>query len=276
MECVTDWVQLWRELVEVQSSEHATEPHGADRWAKKAKTFDASVNRRWAKPDASRDFVIATLDAAPGSTLLDIGAGTGTWAILLASHAKQVTAVEPSPAMREAMQANIDGEGVRNIQIVADSWPGAAVEPHDFTFCSHAMYACPDLPAFIRATAAATRRTCFLILRAPNMDGIMAEAARHLWGHPYDSPNFQVAYNVLLQMGILPNVQMEQSGTWSAWTSPSLEDALADTKRRLGVKSGEHDPFLMDLLNRRLTREEDRYVWPRAMRSALVYWNANS
>ncbi len=275
MERVTDWVQLWRELVEVQSAGHGDEPHGADRWAKKAKTHDASVNRRWAKPDSTRDFIVAQLDAAPGSTLLDIGAGTGSWAVLLASHAQKVTAVEPSPAMREAMQANIESQSTTNVEIVPAEWPGAPVEPHDFSLCSHAMYACPDLPAFIRAMVQVTRRTCLLVLRAPAADGIMAEAALHLWGHPYDSPNFQVAYNVLLQMGILPNVRMETAGMWSAWKSASIEDALTDTKRRLGESSGEHDAYLTDLLERRLTREDDHYVWPPAMRSALVYWDTH-
>lgn len=95
-----------------------------------------------------------------------------------------------------------------------------------------------------------------------------------VWGHPYDSPNFQVAYNVLLQMGIYPNVLMENGGLWTPWKNASIEEALAEVKHRLGLgPSGEHDEFMIDLLRRRLILEDGQYVWPRSVRSALIYWD---
>ena len=102
----------------------------------------------------------------------------------------------------------------------------------------------------------------------------MAEAARRVWGHPHDSPNFQVAYNVLLELGIRPNVLFEAAGHWEPWASASLEVALAEVKKRLLLTSDEHDAYLSDLLARRLTEENRALVWPRDMRSALVYWQA--
>ena len=38
------------------------------------------------------------------TTVLDIGAGTGSWTILLARQARQVTAVDPSPGMLEVLR----------------------------------------------------------------------------------------------------------------------------------------------------------------------------
>ncbi len=268
MERSTDWVRLWRELVEAQSPEpeHGGKPKGSDR----------VVGRHWAKPDSIQDYIFSQLDAMPGSTLLDIGAGTGIWAIRFSPHVRQITAVERAPAMIEAMQANLAGAGLTNVEIVHGTWPEVEVAPHDLVFCSHGMYGSPDLPAFIRRMEQATRRTCFLILRAPTPDGVMAQAAMRIWGHPYDSPNFQVCYNALLQMGIFPNVLMADAGMWSPWKNASLEEALAETKRRFGIAgTSEHDKFLMDLLRRNLTLEEGKYVWPRSVRSALVYWNTD-
>ena len=100
-----------------------------------------------------------------------------------------------------------------------------------------------------------------------------------VWGHPHDSPNFQVGYNALLQMGLFPNVLMEDTGLWDARTNDSMEEALADVKRRLDlwdVEDSEHDAFLEDLLRRRLTLQDGRYVWPPGVRSALVYWDVES
>jgi hypothetical protein len=135
------------------------------------------------------------------------------------------------------------------------------------------MYGYPDLPAFLRRMMAVTRRTCFLGFRAPTQDGLMAQAARRIWGHDYDSANFQIAYNVLLQMDICANVLMEDSGLWEPWTSPTIEDALTDIKRRFGLgENSEYDEWLTDLLRHNLTFVEDHYVWPRGVRSALVWW----
>lgn len=263
MERVTDWAQLWSDLVRVQTPEREK-----DFWKEK------SNRRRWAKPDSSRDFIVAQLEAAPGSTLLDIGAGTGKWSILLSRYARQVTAIDPSPTMLQAMQENLQSEAVTNVRVIAGAWPEMTVEPHDFSLCSHAMYGSADLPAFIRRMVQVTRRLCFLVLRAPTIDGIMAGAAMRVWGHPYDSPNFQVAYNVLLQMGIYPNVLMENGGLWTPWKNASIEEALAEVKHRLGLgPSGEHDEFMIDLLRRRLILEDGQYVWPRSVRSALIYWD---
>jgi 2-polyprenyl-3-methyl-5-hydroxy-6-metoxy-1,4-benzoquinol methylase len=273
MEKITDWNALWRELVEVKiRSRKAKGVHrSTDVWADRAVGFKEGVKRRWAKPDSSREFILSHID--PGSTVLDVGAGTGDWAALLARRAGHVTAVEPSSAMIEVMKEALAAEAITNVSIVQGEWPDVSVEPHDYSLCSHAMYGALDLASFIKRMAACTRRTCFLLLRAPSIDGVRAEAAKKIWGQPLDSPNFTIAYNVMLQMGIYANVLLEDTGLWKPRTSPNLEVALADMKRFLGLEqSREHDDYLMDLLRRRLSWQDGLYVWPPEVRSVLVYW----
>jgi len=274
VEKMTDWITLWRELVEAQSKGWHKKADSDDHWHEKARGFDRLVKERWAAgPDSSREFVVAQLEAHPGSTVLDIGAGTGAWTVLMAHHARRVTVVEPSEAMIEVLKENLAAEGVANVEIVQGAWPEAEVEPHDFALCSHAMYGCPDFPAFVGQMVEATRRTCFLVLRAPIKGSVMVEAAMRVWGQPHDSPNFQVAYNALLQMGLFPNVLIEDTGLWDPWTHDSFEEALTETKRRLGLaEKSEHDEFLAELLGKRLVCENGQWVWPRSVRSALVYW----
>jgi SAM-dependent methyltransferase len=274
MQRVTDWVRLWRELVEARANRRSDQGRG-DAWRARARRFDKQIERRWEKPDSSRATIVSQVQAHPGATLLDIGAGTGAWTALLARYARRVTAVDPSPAMLEVLQHKLADEGIDNVDVVQGAWPEAQVEVHDFTLCSHAMYGAADFPAFVRRMEAVTRRTCYLLLRAPTPDGVMAEASMHIWGQPYDSPCFQVAYNALLQIGIFPHVLMEDTGLWEPWTHDSLEDALAEVKRRFGLpEASEHDGFLLDLLQRRLERADGQVVWPRGMRSALVFWDA--
>lgn len=280
MDRTIDWIGLWRELVEVHVgswSARFTEEGGEEKADKAiARSFDARVKERSKKRDSSRQAVIDALQAHPGSTLLDIGAGSGTWACRMAPYARCITALDASGAMIDLIQEKLEAEGIDNVRTLLGMWPDVAVEPHDFSLCSHAMYGSADLPAFVRRMMTVTRRTCFLVMRVPTPDGVMAEAARHIWGHPYDSPNFHVAYNALLQMGLFPNVLMEDSGLWPPRTNESLEEALSKVKRRLGLTgTTEHDDFLIDLLRRRLTWQDGHYVWPAGIRSALIYWNVD-
>ena len=276
MEQVTDWVGLWRELCEAQARSWQTDRTRGpeDAWRDKARAFAAGIAKRWSTPDSSRGTVAAWLDAHPGSSVVDVGAGTGAWAAFLAGHASRVTAVEPSPAMVEVMRETLLAAGAANVELVQAAWPDVALEPHDVSLCSQAMYGFADFPAFVRSLERVTRHHVFLVVRAPVMDGIMAEISQRVWGQPYDSPNFQVGYNALLQLGILPDVVMEDTGLWEPWSSASPGEAVAEVKRRFGLADPcEHDAFLRDLMERRLTPVAGAYQWPRGVRSALVHWD---
>jgi predicted ABC-type transport system involved in lysophospholipase L1 biosynthesis ATPase subunit len=75
-------------------------------------------------------------------------------------------------------------------------------------------------------------------------------------------------------MGIRANVLFEEAGNWDTWRSATLADALFEAKRRLLLRTVEHDAFLLDLLARRLSLENGELVWPRDVRSALVFWHS--
>ncbi len=274
MERVTDYALLWRQLVEAshwpQSRSEGEWSREADPWKERARRYAERVRRKGARPDPIREFVASRV--AEGETVLDVGAGTGSWSMLLARKARKVTAVEPSPAMREVLEEELAAEGIGNVEVVGGFWPGVEVEPHDHVLSAHAMYGSADLPGFVRARMRVANRSCYLLMRVPSVDGVMAEAARHVWGHMHDSPNFLVGLGVLHQMGIVPSVLVDPS-PWEPWASPSLDDALADIKRRLVLETSQHDEFLRDLLARRLVYRDGRYVWPPATTSALAYWD---
>lgn len=275
---VMDWLGLWNELVNLHAWRYGQSEtlENVDRWRTRAQEFDSHVRRRWSRHDSSRTFLISLLKAMPDSSILDIGAGTGKWAVLLAPYARRVTAVEPSSAMIEKMRGNLKRERIDNVDVVQAAWPDVSIEPHDMTLCSHAMYGFADFARFIQSIQSITRHTCVLLLRAPAMDGVMAEAAMHIWGHPFDSPNYQIAISALMQMGLFPNVLMEEPISWEPWVNNSLDDALADIKRRLGLSENvEHDGFLSELLKRRLVLKDNQYVWPRGMRTAMIFWRVD-
>ena len=274
MEKATDWLLLWRQIVERQRTVEpvAEGPWSEedDPWREKAEAFVTRANRKWSRPDPLRDFLASRV--RPDAMVLDIGAGAGDWSIYLAPRVGRVTAFDPSPAMRRTIIGRVASAGLANVDVVAGFWPKTPVEPHDVVLCMHAVYGATDFAAYVRRLDATARRGVYLLLKAPIPGGVMAEAAERVWGQPHDSPNFVVAYNALLQLGFLPSAMVDPS-PWGIWRSTSLDAALDDVKRRLAIVGDPtHDAFLRDLLARRLTRIGDEYVWPASVCSALVYW----
>ncbi len=278
MNRVTDWLALWKELVAKQGpfwNRGKRSKDNQDKWRDRSKIFHERVKERWAKPDPHRDFIISAISKSRGATILDIGAGTGAWAVLLSRYVRKVTAVEPSAEMRKILKENLEAESIRNVDVMDRFWPVPGIESHNFSLSSHSVYGCEDIKGFITAMNEATTDTCFMLLRAPDNNGLMAKAAGRIWGEPYDSPNFQVAYNAMLQMGMFPDVIMEEKGMWPAWINNNFDEALERIRSRFGLdKDSEHDQYLRSLLKEHLVEKDGKIHWPSEMRTGLVLWSA--
>lgn len=276
MKSYPNWHQIWRELATISNErrEARLEYGIEDRWHRDAKQFHQRVLDRWQKPDSSRQFVLDSLDQTPNATILDIGTGSGSWACMLAPHALHVTALDISPAMIDFCRQQVDAAGLNNVTTRVGGWPLTKVEPHDISLCAHAMYGYPDLEVYVRAMQAVTRKRIIMLLRAPNLKGMMAQAAQLVFGHPFDSPNFHIAYQILWGMGIAANVVMEDGSLWKPWRSDSLEESLDEMKSRLGIgDSHQYDDQFKQLLVANLRQEGDCWVWPAEIRTACVYWD---
>ena len=267
----TSWSQLWRELSERVRQPGPGEDTVKGNWPEeRAQRFDSAVRRKRSQgPDPLLDHVVGGLTR--DDTALDIGAGTGRFAVPMATVASRVTAVEPSSAMIERLQENASEAGVENIDVVEASWEAAQVEAHDVALCAHAMYGSPDFPGFVEKMQRSARQTCFLVMRLPSADGVIAELTTLVHGQPHDSPNFVVGYNALYEMGIYANVLLETSVR--AWADGTLDEALERAKRhlRLGTTT-EYDTAIRETLSRKLVSRDGAYQWPDGMRSALVWW----
>lgn len=264
---MNDWATLWRELArEDVMASAAGEEHMVSRWRGLAERLDAGDRT---DDDPLRDFVLSRLRSE--ETVLDIGAGIGRWTIPLAVHAGHVTAVEPVAAMREVLADRIAARQLRNVSIVAAPWGEAEVGVHDVAIAVHSTYTSPDLLAFVARMDAHARRGCYLVLRLPAHDGVMGELSERLRGRWHDSPNFIVAYNLLLAAGYRPNVLVEPTAA-RAWEDDSMEAALARARRHLRLEDERHDAEIRAVLEQRLTGTGGRLRWPDEMRSALAWW----
>jgi ubiquinone/menaquinone biosynthesis C-methylase UbiE len=80
------------------------------------------------------------------SVVVDLGAGSGTFAVAVAPHCKRVIAVDVSPAMISAMKSKVEDLGLTNVEIVEAGFLSfeAPSAPVDFVYSRHALHSLPD------------------------------------------------------------------------------------------------------------------------------------
>jgi hypothetical protein len=257
------WLELWRELINANPHTPNSEP---------IKRYKTHALQRRQRPDPLLDFVLKSIGSR--ASVVDIGAGDGRWTIPLAKIASTVTAVEPASDMSDILRENIKTSQV-NIQIIQSSWEKANVEVHDIVICAHAMYSSPDLALFVHKMEQHARKACYLGIRLPPADGVIAELSNTINGCIHDSANAVIAYNALYSLGIYANIVVEND--IYPWINNTLEEAFLRVKRHLHLEStGAYDGLIRDTLNKRLILTNNGYVWPDGMRSALLWWNPPS
>jgi SAM-dependent methyltransferase len=84
------------------------------------------------------------LDA--GATLVDLGAGTGTFALAAAPLCRRVVAVDVSRPMLDVLRRALDREGIGNVDVVQAGFLSYehAAEPADVVYSRHALHHVPD------------------------------------------------------------------------------------------------------------------------------------
>ena len=90
--------------------------------------------------------LLTTLGLSAESVVVDIGAGTGQFAIAAAAVAARIVAVDVSPVMLERLRAKVADQGLSNIEIVNAGFLTYEHhgEPADFVYSRWALHHLPD------------------------------------------------------------------------------------------------------------------------------------
>jgi len=142
----------------------------------------------------------------PGDTVLDIGAGTGVFALPLARTAHSVTAVEPSPAQARQLHAAIRRECAGNVTVVEKRWEdvdAAKLGGHDLVLAIHSLQM-DDVAAALRKMCRVADR-CLLLVH-PKGNGL-SDAIRDLFGIE-PGPDYTGLNEMLIGLGYRPKVEL--------------------------------------------------------------------
>lgn len=143
------------------------------------------------------------------SRVIDVGAGTGRFALSLASSVGHVTAVDPSEAMLTVLQRDSVQRGVANVTTVQARWEDTEIPIADVAFSAFALTLVRDARPFLVKLDAAARDHAFLYLGAFCTDAVLDPLWRHFHGTPrVPGPSYLDAVAVLRELGIAPEVKV--------------------------------------------------------------------
>jgi SAM-dependent methyltransferase len=276
-----DYAGRWREIVEerrryIDALYARLGRTTANYWASRAQSFRPSA-RRDHGPDHFLSRVLQ--DVTGDSTVLDVGAGGGRYAVPLTRRAGRVIAVEPSPHMVQALRQEAEETGIKNLEIVESAWESAAVGPADVVICSHVVYPLPDIVPFLRKLDQHTRGTCFLYLNCGQPVWELPELWRRFHEEPVrPQPTYIDAYNLLHQMGIFANVEIVPLARRGLTPGLTFERAVEQFRERLVLDdsletTGRLEAALRDTL---VETDDGWQTPPRNAQAAIIWWRPSS
>jgi SAM-dependent methyltransferase len=148
--------------------------------------YVATYDRKAAFDPAADLDALRTRGLSADSTLVDLGAGTGTFTVAAAAVCRRVIAVDVSPAMLEAIRSKAAAAGAANVECVQAgflSYEHEGTAP-DVVYTRHAFHHLPDFwkgvalarVAGVKRTTTVPRPCPLATLRAPT--NAVTEAGR--------------------------------------------------------------------------------------------------
>ena len=240
-------------------------------WDKRAPSFFQAVSS-----SNEADEIIPALNLLPADSVLDMGAGTGRFAIPLAKYVTHVTAVEPSSGMASYLKQGMADAGQNNYSIVSKRWEEIEIEKdiplHDVVFASNSL-GFYDLAAGLKKLDAAAKRSVHILWFAgPDRHPMDEELMIRLGLLPGDSIGFDyiIIAHVLHDMGIYANIRVDPIK--SIHTYDSLDEAVTWWTERRNIEP-EKVPVIREYLEEKLTpMDNGRLSMPRKGWRAHLWW----
>lgn len=269
-------IERWQELVRARAVQMDAAyarlgRTSADFWDRRARGF-----HRATRATTSNDpFYLRVRErVTPQTSVLDVGAGTGRFSLALAPYARQVIALEPGASMLNYLHEEREALKLNNIITVQSRWEDAPTDLRaDIVICSHVLYPILDVAPFLKKLHAAAQ-TCYLYLRATQIDTLTAPFWQHFHGDERrQAPEYIHALDVLYELGIYANVEVVTAPFTLKF--PTLQDAEDELLEQLILADDAHTRQELNTLLKGWLIEDDDHTWhspPQNFVSAILWW----
>ena len=230
----------WRDQVlahDRDMSELRGGAHGAGHGQGAANRF--GFTNRPLDPYRTDDETLNRLFAALGSgtEVLDVGGGSGRFALPLATRANLVTVVERSTDSVEMLKSRAEDAGIRNITVMNEPWEDAMAPMADMVLCSLVLHHVSDVAPFVEKLQRHATDRVVVVEMAETPGSSDRPFYERVYGSaPTPLPGLSRVMELLWSMNIYPDVEMIEPET--VVIDADREGALEQLRRRLYVEEG--------------------------------------
>jgi len=202
------------------------------------------------------------------STVLDVGAGTGAFAIPIAREVKKVTVVEPSRKMLMRLCSKMDG--LTNIDVVAKCWEDVSIDEigmHDTVIAVNSLYRITDIMTALKKMLSVAEKNLYIIMecRSNFYKKIWQQLKKEEY---YPPPSFVHLYNVLHELGVIANVEIMRIPRSQIYLD--IKQAVRHWLIRLDLQPEEEDKLREYLLS--CLKEKDGMFYLEEEGQSAIIW----
>jgi len=150
-------------------------------------------------PGAILDRIAASIH--PESTILDVGAGTGSLSVPLAKIARSVTALEPSAAQVARLKIRLKKERSDNVRIIRQTLQEASLAElgiHEVAIASYSLFMQDIVPAIQKLVHGVSSRLFIVHLHSHDLQSVL----NPIKGDDAQAPDATLLLRVLEEMGL--------------------------------------------------------------------------
>jgi len=227
------WKDLWLNELKNDPEKKSGTDH-FKKWDQRARGFD----KRSATSEAvsRKERILSILKEAgalrTGFHVLDVGAGSGNWAIPMAEMGANVVALEPSGGMVEILREKMAAKGIGpdQIRIIQKTWQDVDVEKEglagqfDLVFSSMNPGVCD--PATLEKLMQASRKFCYLsTFSGGGWRGCYNDLWLHITGQKIESTSWDFIYpfTYVYSLGYRPQIDFN---VWSHDREETIDEAV--------------------------------------------------
>jgi hypothetical protein len=181
---------------------------GYSQWDRAAARFRADPKRT-----LGEDAEAIAAYVEPGDVFMDVGGGSGRYALPIALRCRESVCVDPSPGMGREFTASAAEAGIANARFVQADWLSAPSDViGDVTLVAHVTYFVPAIRPFIEKLISQTRRRIIIAIGSVPPPNQGADLFEMVEGTPLAPvPGQRELLPVLWDLNILPEVRIAGS-----------------------------------------------------------------
>jgi len=165
------WTVQWRDFINQSSYKHLLKDKDIsnDKFWRDYRIYD-EVLKHSGYPGEILQRVSSLI--SPGSVILDIGAGTGAFALPLAEKAGKVIALDPSTYQLGILNEKAHEKGLGNIKTITKEWASVDLQELgevDYSLAAYSLFD-EDIEGFLRRIMECSKKGAFIIFRAGEID----------------------------------------------------------------------------------------------------------